>query len=34
LHSKMSTLDYTVEPWVDCPDDDAAFVLVTATIGG
>jgi hypothetical protein len=34
LHSKMSALDYTVEPWVECPDDDAAFVLVTATIGG
>jgi hypothetical protein len=37
LHSQMSTLDYVVEPEVDCPDDDpndASFVRATATIGG
>jgi hypothetical protein len=36
LHSQMSTLDYVVEPEVDCPDDDpndASFVRATATIG-
>jgi hypothetical protein len=37
LHSHMSTLDYMVEPEVECPDDDAndeAFICSTATIGG
>jgi hypothetical protein len=37
LHSRMSALDYTVEPEVECPDDDpidAAFVQTTTTIGG
>jgi hypothetical protein len=37
LHSWMSELDYTVEPKVECPDNDpsdAAFVRETATIGG
>jgi hypothetical protein len=37
LHSRMSTLDYMVEPEVECPDDDAndeAFICSTATIGG
>jgi hypothetical protein len=33
----MSVLDYTVEPEVECSNDDpndAAFIQVTATIGG
>jgi hypothetical protein len=33
----MSTLDFVVEPNVECPDDDpndVAFIRVTATIGG
>jgi hypothetical protein len=37
LHSWMSELDYTIEPKVECPDNDpndAAFVRATATIGG
>jgi hypothetical protein len=37
LHSWMSALDYTVEPEVECPDNnpnDAAFVQWTATIRG
>jgi hypothetical protein len=37
LHSRMSALDYVVEPYVECPDDDpnnVAFVPATATIGG
>jgi hypothetical protein len=37
LHSWMSALDYTVEPGVECSDDDpndVAFVQATATIGG
>jgi hypothetical protein len=37
LHSQMSALDYTVEPEVECSDDDpndAAFVRATTTIGG
>jgi hypothetical protein len=35
LHSRMSVLDYTVEPEVECSDDDmndAAFVRATTTI--
>jgi hypothetical protein len=37
LHSRMSVLDYAVEPKVECLDNDpndAAFVWATATIGG
>jgi hypothetical protein len=37
LHSQMSVLDYTVEPEVECSDDDTnnvAFVQATTTIGG
>jgi hypothetical protein len=37
LHSWMCELDYTVEPEVECPDNDpndAAFVWTTATIRG
>jgi hypothetical protein len=37
LHSQMSALDYTVEPEVECPNDDpndAAFIQSTTTIGG
>jgi hypothetical protein len=37
LHSWMSTLDYTVEPEVECSDDDPNnddFVRATTTIGG
>jgi hypothetical protein len=37
LHSRMSLLDYTVKPEVECPNDDAnnaAFVQATTTIGG
>jgi hypothetical protein len=37
LHSRMSELDYTIEPKVECPDNDpndAAFVRVTTTIRG
>jgi hypothetical protein len=37
LHSQMSALDYTVEPEVECPNDnasDATFIRVTVTIGG
>jgi hypothetical protein len=37
LHSWMSELDYAVKTEVECPDhdlNDAAFVRVTATIGG
>jgi hypothetical protein len=37
LHSWMSELDFAVEPKVEYPDndlDDAAFVWVSATIGG
>jgi hypothetical protein len=36
-HSQMSELYYTVEPEVECPNDDpndAAFVRATATIEG
>jgi hypothetical protein len=36
-HSRMSELYYTVEPEVECPNDDpndAAFVRATATIEG
>jgi hypothetical protein len=36
LHSWMSALDYTVEPEIECPDDDqndATFIRVTTTIG-
>jgi hypothetical protein len=36
LHSRMSALDYTVEPEVECSDDDtndAAFVQATTIIG-
>jgi hypothetical protein len=36
LHSRMSVLDYTVEPEVECSDDDtndAAFVQATIIIG-
>jgi hypothetical protein len=35
-HSRMSELDYTIEPEVECPDsdpNDAAFVRATTTIG-
>jgi hypothetical protein len=37
LHSRMSELDYAIEPEVECPDNDpndAAFVRVTTTSGG
>jgi hypothetical protein len=37
LHLSMSVLDYTVEPEVECPDDDlndVAFIQATTTIGG
>jgi hypothetical protein len=37
LHSRMSALDYMVEPEVECLDDDpnnAAFIQATTTIGG
>jgi hypothetical protein len=37
LYSRMSELDYAVEPKVECPDNDpndASFVRATATIGG
>jgi hypothetical protein len=37
LHSQMGELDYTIEPEVECPDNDpndAAFIQVTATIRG
>jgi hypothetical protein len=37
LHSRMSELDYAIEPEVECPDNDpndAAFVWVTTTSGG
>jgi hypothetical protein len=37
LHSRMSELNYAVEPEVECPNNDpndAAFVRATATIGG
>jgi hypothetical protein len=37
LHAQMSTLDYVVEPDVECLNDDpndVAFIHVTATIGG
>jgi hypothetical protein len=37
LHSRMSELDYAVEPEVECRNDDpnnAAFVRATATIVG
>jgi hypothetical protein len=37
LHSRMSMLDYTIEPEVECSDDDlndATFVRVTTTVGG
>jgi hypothetical protein len=34
LHSRMSELDYTVEPEVECPDNDAAFIWATTTIMG
>jgi hypothetical protein len=37
LHLRMSALDYTVEPEVECPDDDpnyTTFVQATTTIGG
>jgi hypothetical protein len=37
LHSRMSELDYAIEPEVECLDDDpndVAFVRATTTIGG
>jgi hypothetical protein len=37
LHSRMGELDYSIEPEVECSDNDpndVAFVRVTATIGG
>jgi hypothetical protein len=37
LHSRMSALDYTIEPKVECLDNDpndVAFVRATTTIGG
>jgi hypothetical protein len=37
LHSWMGELDYTVEPKVECPDNDpndVTFIQATATIGG
>jgi hypothetical protein len=34
LHSRMSELDYAIEPEVEYPDNDATFVRATATIGG
>jgi hypothetical protein len=37
LYSRMSELDYAIEPKVECSDNDpndAAFIRATATIGG
>jgi hypothetical protein len=37
LHSRMSTLDYIVEPEVECPEDDAnnaPFIRAITTLGG
>jgi hypothetical protein len=37
LHSQMTKKDYTVDPKMECPDNDpndTAFVRATATIGG
>jgi hypothetical protein len=36
-HSRMSEIDYSIEPEVECPDNDpndAAFFGATATIDG